>query len=117
MRLKTAIAFVVALVLCYIGAGTPPLGLLFKPSVMSDAIALKPITWHWLNQIDRGMPQAELLASRFYVFLIAIICAVVGMISWGAFATKRRFGYMLTMSLAIIAIVVYAQCQAYYTVA
>ncbi|MFM0646657.1 hypothetical protein PQR14_20220 [Paraburkholderia bryophila] len=117
MRLKTAIAVIVALVLCYIGAGAPPLWLLFKPSVMSEAIALKPITWHWLNHVDRGTPQTELLASRFYVFLIAIVCAVVGMVSFGAFATKRRFAYMLTMSLAIIAIVVYAQCEAYYTVA
>ncbi|CAH2924656.1 MAG: hypothetical protein CPDRYMAC_2389 [uncultured Paraburkholderia sp.] len=103
--------------LCYLGAGTPSMSLLLRPSVFGQALALKPLTWHWLNHVDRVTPIAELLASRFYVLLFALLCAMAAGCSFGILATKRRFACMLAMSLAILAVVVYAQIQAFYTVA
>jgi ABC-type branched-subunit amino acid transport system permease subunit len=117
MRLHNVVVVIAVVILCYIGAGAPSVLLLFKPAVISQALALKPVTWHWLNHVDRAIPIAELLASRFYVLLVAALCAMVAGCAFGVFATKRRFTYMLTMSLAVVVIFVYAQIQAYYTVA
>lgn len=117
MRLKIVVVAIAVLALCYVGAGAPSLLLLLKPAVIGEALALKPLTWHWLNHVDRAIPQAELLASRFYILLLAFLCVMLAGLSFGVIASRRRFTYMLSMSLALVAIVVYAQLQAYYTVA
>ena len=61
MKLRVSIVVLVILVACYLAAGTPAVGLLFKPAVLSAALALKPITYHWANRLDRTIPEAELL--------------------------------------------------------
>jgi hypothetical protein len=44
MKLRVSIVVLVVLIACYIAAGTPAVGLLFKPRVLIDALTLKPIT-------------------------------------------------------------------------
>lgn len=73
MKIGPSIVVLTVLAACYIAAGSPAIGLLFKPSIIGDALALKPITYHWANRADRAIPEAELLASRFYVLILAVV--------------------------------------------
>ncbi len=116
MKLGAIIVVLVLLVACYIAAGTPALGLLFKPSVLGDALALKPITYHWANRFDRAIPEAELLASRFYVLILAVVSAAAGVSAFRVDATGRRFAFVLSWSIVLLALLAYAQMQAFYTV-
>jgi len=116
MKVRATIVALVLLVACYIAAGTPALGLLFKPSVLGDALALKPITYHWANRFDRAIPEAELLASRFYVLILAVVSVAAGISAFRVDATGRRFAFMLSWSIALLALLAYAQTQAFYTV-
>lgn len=116
MKLRVSTVVLVILVACYLAAGSPAVGLLFKPSVISDAIALKPITYHWANRGDRAIPEAELLASRFYVLILAGVSAATGIFAFSVDATGRRFAFMLSWSIVLLALLAYAQTQAFYTV-
>jgi hypothetical protein len=116
MRLRITIAVLAALVLCYVAAGAPSIGLLFKPSVIGGGLALKPITYHWANRLDRAIPDAELLASRVYVLVLAAISlAASGLVFRGA-RTGKGFAFVLGWSVALLVILLYAQTQAFYTV-
>ncbi len=116
MRLRITIAVLAALVLCYVAAGAPSIGLLFKPSVIGGGLALKPITYHWANRLDRAIPEAELLASRFYVLVLATISlAASGLVFRGA-RDGKGFAFVLGWSVALLVILLYAQTQAFYTV-
>ncbi|WP_175696347.1 hypothetical protein [Burkholderia ambifaria] len=116
MRLRITIAVLAALVLCYVAAGAPSIGLLFKPSVIGGGLALKPITYHWANRLDRAIPEAELLASRFYVLVLAAISlAASGLVFRGA-RDGKGFAFVLGWSVALLVILLYAQTQAFYTV-
>jgi hypothetical protein len=116
MKLRATIVALLVLAACYIAAGTPAVGLLFKPSVMGEALALKPITYHWANRLDRAIPEVELLASRFYVLILAVVSAAAGIIAFRTDATGRRFAFVLSWSMVLLAILAYAQMQAFYTV-
>ncbi|PMS15255.1 hypothetical protein C0Z18_27585 [Trinickia dabaoshanensis] len=116
MKRWVSIVALVVLVACYIAAGTPAVGLLFKPAVLSDALALKPISYHWTNRLDRTIPEAELMASRFYVLILAAVSAAAGIFAFRANATGRRFAFILSWSIVLLAILVYAQMRAFYTV-
>ncbi|HVW51595.1 MAG TPA: hypothetical protein VHC91_14555 [Trinickia sp.] len=116
MKVRLSIVVLVILVGSYIAAGSPAVGLLFKPAVISDAIALKPITYHWANRADRAIPEAELLASRFYVLILAVVSAAAGISAFRTEATGRRFTFVLSWSIVLLAILAYAQMQAFYTV-
>ena len=116
MKARLGIVVLVILVACYIAAGTPAVGLLFKPSVVCDGLALKPITYHWANRLDRTIPEAELLASRFYVLILAVVSAVAGIVAFRVDATGRRFPFVLCWSILLLAVLAYAQMQAFYTV-
>lgn len=89
----------VVLAACYIVAGTPAVGLPFKPSVVGDALALKPITYHWANRLDRAIPEADLFASRFYVLIFAVVTAAAGIAALHVDATGRRFTFVLSWSI------------------
>ncbi|CAM2191238.1 protein of unknown function [Paraburkholderia kururiensis] len=89
MKFSVTIAALVVVVACYIAAGSPAVGLLFKPSVIGNALALKAITYHWANRADRAIPEAELLASRFYVLILAVVSAAAGIF---AFRVRRAGG-------------------------
>ncbi|KVC15043.1 hypothetical protein [Burkholderia diffusa] len=116
MKLRLTIAVLAALMLCYVVAGAPSIGLLFKPSVIGEGLALKPITYHWANRLDRAIPEAELLASRFYVLVLAAISlAASGLVFRGA-RTGKSFAFVLGWSVALLVILLYAQTQAFYTV-
>lgn len=116
MRLKFAVATLVALALCYLGAGAPPIALLFKPAVIADGLALKAITYHWANRLDRAAPEAELLASRFYVLLFASISLAAAFLALKAHRDAKRFAVALGWSVVILVVLVFAQTQAFYTV-
>ncbi len=77
---------------------------------------MKPITYHWANRLDRAIPEAELLASRFYVLMLAAISlAASGLVFRGAHDGKR-FAFALGWSIALLVILLYAQTEAFYTV-
>ncbi|RDU98921.1 hypothetical protein [Trinickia dinghuensis] len=116
MKLKLTVTVLAALILCYIAAGSPSIGLLFKPSVIADGLALKPITYHWANRLDRAAPAAELLASRFYVLAVAVVSAVASLFMFRGNGDRKRFVFVLGWAIALLAILVYAQSQAFYTV-
>jgi len=118
MKLRLAIvvpAMLAVLVLCYLAAGTPAITLLFKFSVIGQGIALKPITYHWANRIDRTTPVSELLASRFYVLILAAISVVAGGLTIFGKRNDKRFAFALCWAIALLAIMLYAQVRAYYT--
>ncbi|AIT21085.1 putative membrane protein [Burkholderia thailandensis E254] len=116
MKLRLTVAVLAALVLCYVAAGTPSIGLLFKPSVIGEGLALKPITYHWANRLDRAIPEAELLASRFYVLVLAVVSlAASGLVLRGS-RDGKGFAFVLGWSVALLVILLYAQTQAFYTV-
>jgi hypothetical protein len=118
MRLRVVAIFaIVALALCYVGAGVPPIALLLKPSVVSDGLALKFITWHWTNYADRALSKPELIASRFYVLLIAALCILGAWITYWPNVTRKNFFVLLALALGLLCLLVYAQYQAYYLVA
>lgn len=115
MKLRVAIVTLIV-VACYLAAGAPTVGMLFKPAVLGDALALKPITYHWANRLDRSIPEAELLASRFYVLILAVVSAVAGIFAFRVDATRHRFAFVFSWSIVLLAILAYAQMQAFYTV-
>lgn len=116
MKLKLTLAVLAALVLCYIAAGSPSIGLLLKPSVIGEGLALKPITYHWVNRFDRTTPAAELLASRFYVLTLAVVSVVASLFVFRSTRDGKGFYFVLGWSVALLVIFVYAQSQAFYTV-
>ncbi|KAG8150907.1 hypothetical protein [Burkholderia catarinensis] len=116
MKLKfVAVAFLV-LILCYLGAGAPASHLLLKPAVITDGLTLKAITYHWTNRFDREVPAAELLASRFYVLVLAAISAFAALSALKANRSASSFNVALGCAIALLVILIYAQTQAYYTV-
>jgi hypothetical protein len=116
MRLRLIVMAFVVLALCYFGAGAPAIALLLKPAVIGDGLALKSITYHWANRADRAIPETELLASRFYVLLLAAISVVAAVSALKADRDARRFAFALGWSVVIFGILFYAQMQAFYTV-
>jgi hypothetical protein len=116
MRLKFAAATLVVLAVCYLGAGAPSLALLFKPAVISDGLTLKAITYHWANRFDRAMPEAELLASRFYVLVFAAVSALAAISVLKANRDAKSFAFAFGWSVVVLVVLVYAQAQAFYTV-
>lgn len=115
MRLKWVVVILLALTLCYLGAGAPAAHLLLKPAVISDGLTLKAITYHWTNRFDREIPEAELLASRFYVLLLATVSALAALSVLGAHRNAKHFTAALGCALALLVILVCAQTQALYT--
>lgn len=116
MKLRVTIVALVVIVACYFAAGTPAVGVLFKPAVLADALALKPITYHWANRLDRTTPEAELLASRFYVLILAVVSAMAAIFAFRVDASRHRFAFVFSWSIVLLAILAYAQMQAFYTV-
>lgn len=116
MKVRLGIVVLVVLVACYIAAGSPAIGLLFKPSVIGDAIALKPITYHWANRADRAIPETELLASRFYVLVLAAISTAAGIVTFQKDGDNGRYAFVLSWSIVLLVVLAYAQMQAFYTV-
>lgn len=116
MKLKLAVTVLLALALCYVAAGAPAIGLLLKPSVVGEGLTLKPITYHWVNRFDRVTPEAELLASRFYVLVLAAISLVASAVVFRGNRDGKGFAFVLSWSIALLAILLYAQARAFYTV-
>ncbi|KVP19130.1 hypothetical protein BGV67_10910 [Burkholderia ubonensis] len=115
MKLKQiAIVVLLALVLCYIGAGAPSMELLFKPSVVLDGLALKAGTWHYANRVDRMAPIADMLASRFYTLMLAVLCCVCGLAVVRIELTWKRLAFFVAIVLALQFVFYYAQVRAYY---
>lgn len=111
-RITTTV--VLALLLCYIGAGAPPLDLLLKPAVMLDGLALKAGTWHYANHEDRMAPIADMLASRFYTLMLAVLCGMCGLAVIRVELTWKRLAFFLVIVLALQSVFYYAQVRAYY---
>lgn len=116
MRLRFAVAVLVVLALCYLGAGTPAIALLLKPAVISDGLTLKAITWHWANRFDQAAPETELLASRFYVLVFAAINAFAAFFALKANRDTKSFALALIWAVVVLAVLIGAQAQAFYTV-
>lgn len=109
------VAMFAALIVCYMAAGCPAIGLLFEPSVIGEGLALKPLTYHWLNRFDRTTPAPELLASRFYVWVLAGVSAGAALCVLRNGRDSKTFLFALSWSIALLAIFVFAQTQAFYT--
>ncbi|WP_423371542.1 hypothetical protein [Burkholderia sp. LMG 32019] len=105
-----------AVVLCYAGAGAPTLSRLLDPAVIGEGLALKPITYHWVNRIDCAIPEADLFASRFYVLVLAALNAVAALVALDAHRSRRRFAFLLGWALVMLIVLVNAQVQAFYNV-
>jgi len=105
-----------AVVLCYAGAGAPTLSRLLDPAVIGEGLALKPITYHWVNRVDRAIPEADLFASRFYVLVLAALNAVAALVALDAHRSRRRFAFLLGWALVMLIVLVNAQVQAFYSV-
>jgi hypothetical protein len=116
MKVKLVFAVLVALAACYLAVGSPPIRLLLNPSVVSDGLALKPITYHWANRFDRATPEIELMASRFYVLVLAVITAAASVLVVRGNDKGRSFAFVLGWSVALLVILLYAQMRAFYTV-
>jgi hypothetical protein len=106
-----------AVVLCYVGAGAPTLSRLLDPAVIGEGLALKPITYHWINHVDRAIPEADLFASRFYVLVLAALTALAALFALDAHRNRRRFAFVLGWAIAMLIVLVNAQIQAFYNVA
>ncbi|MBK3738157.1 hypothetical protein G3A39_02905 [Paraburkholderia aspalathi] len=104
------------LALCYLGAGAPPVALLLKPAVISDGLVLKAITYHWANRFDRTLPEAELLASRFYVLAFAAVSVLAAISVLKANRNAQSFAFALGWSVVVLVVLVCAQTHAFYTV-
>ncbi|WP_322082899.1 hypothetical protein [Burkholderia sp. BCC1972] len=115
MRLKFVAVTLLVLALCYLGAGMPAAHLLLKPAVISDGLTLKAITYHWTDRFDRALPEAELLASRFYVLLLAALGAFSAMSALKADRNTKSFIFALGCAITLFVIFLCAQTQAYYT--
>lgn len=111
-RIATIVAL--ALVLCYIVAGAPPLNLLFKQSVLLDGFALKTGTWHYRNRVDQMGPIAEMLASRFYTCMLAILCGACGLAVARVEMTWMRLVFFFAVVMALQSVFYYAQVRAFY---
>ncbi|KVL00880.1 hypothetical protein WT01_36785 [Burkholderia cepacia] len=105
-----------AAVLCYAGAGAPTLSRLLAPAVIGEGLALKPITYHWVNRVDRAIPEADLFASRFYVLVLAALNAVAARVALDAHRSRSRFAFLLGWALVMLIVLVNAQVQAFYNV-
>ncbi|WP_423379729.1 hypothetical protein [Burkholderia sp. LMG 32019] len=105
-----------AVVLCYAGAGAPTLSRLLDPAVIGEGLALKPITYHWVNRVDRAIPEADLFASRFYVLVLAALNAVAALVALDAHRSRRRLAFLLGWALVMLIVLVNAQVQAFYSV-
>lgn len=116
MRMRFAVATLAVLAMCYLGAGAPALALLLKPAVISDGLTLKAITYHWANRFDRAIPEAELLASRFYVLVIAAVSVLASISVLKANRDAKSFRFALGWSVVVLVVLVCAQTQAFYTV-
>ncbi|WP_126284339.1 hypothetical protein [Burkholderia stagnalis] len=111
---RVAILTIGALALCYVGAGAPPVELLFKPSVLPDGLALKSGTWHYRNHEDHAGPAAEFLASRFYTLLIAALCGTCGVAVIRAEVSWKRLAFFIAVAIALQLVFYYAQMRAFY---
>ena len=116
MKLRFAAATLAVLALCYLGAGAPALALLLKPAVISDGLTLKAITYHWTNRFDQAMPEAELLASRFYVLVFAAVSVLAAISALKANRDAKSFAFALGWSVVVLVVLVCAQTQAFYSV-
>ncbi|MDS0859237.1 hypothetical protein NUV25_16135 [Burkholderia pseudomultivorans] len=114
---RIAVVALAVLALCYCAAGTPPASRLLAPSVISAGLALKPITYHWLNRFDRTLPEADLYASRFYVLLLAALNMLACGFALHAHRSAKRFAFVLACALVMLAVLVNAQIHAFYQVA
>ncbi|WP_423382615.1 hypothetical protein [Burkholderia sp. LMG 32019] len=115
MKLKqTATITFLVLAACYIGAGAPRLNLLFKSSVVLDGLALKAGTWHYENRVDRMAPVADLLASRFYTFMLAFLCGVCGLAVVRVEMTWTRLALFVAVVIGLQFVFYYAQVRAFY---
>lgn len=103
-------------VLCYVGAGAPPLARLLDPVVIGEGVALKPITYHWVNRVDRAIPEADLFASRFYVLVLAALNALAALFALDAHRGRRRFAFVLGWAIVMLIVLVNAQVHAFYNV-
>ncbi|OXI85887.1 hypothetical protein CFB50_14730 [Burkholderia sp. AU33423] len=113
---RTAALALAAVALCYTGAGAPTLSRLLDPAVISEGLALKPITYHWLNHVDRAIPEADLFASRFYVLALASLNAMAALFALDAHRSRRRFALVLGWAFVMLIVLVNAQIQAFYNV-
>ncbi|MCA8155979.1 hypothetical protein DF044_27590 [Burkholderia contaminans] len=113
---RTAALALAAAVLCYAAAGAPTLSRLLDPAVIGEGLALKPITYHWVNHVDRAIPEADLFASRFYVLVLASLNALAALIALGADRSRRRFAFVLGWAFVMLIVFVNAQIQAFYNV-
>lgn len=116
MKPSPWVAMFAALIVCYMAAGCPAIGLLLEPSVIGKGLALKPLTYHWLNRIDRATPAPELLASRFYVWILAGVSAAAALSMLRSGRDGKAFLFALSWSIALLAVFVFAQAQAFYSV-
>jgi malonyl CoA-acyl carrier protein transacylase len=116
MKLRIAAATLAVLALCYLGAGAPTVALLLKPAAISDGLTLKAITYHWANRFDRALPDAELLASRFYVLVFAAVTVLAAISALKADRDAKSFAFALGWSIVVLVVLVCAQTQAFYTV-
>jgi hypothetical protein len=116
MKLKSALVILATVALCYVGAGAPPIALLFKPAVLVDGFTLNAITYHWANSADRALPVADLLASRFYVLLLAAVTAFAAFCALKADREVWSYRFALAWSAVIVVAMFVGQARAFYTV-
>ncbi|WP_149029684.1 hypothetical protein [Paraburkholderia fungorum] len=90
--------------------------MLLKPAVISDGLTLKAITYHWTNRFDQAMPEAELLASRFYVLVFAAVSVLAAISALKANRDAKSFAFAMGWSVVVLVVLVCAQTQAFYTV-
>jgi ABC-type Na+ efflux pump permease subunit len=105
-----------AIALCYVGAGAPALSRLLDPAVIGEGLALKPITYHWVNHADRAIPEADLFASRFYVLVLAAFTSLTALLALDAHRNRGRFAFVLGWAFVMLIVLVNAQIQAFYNV-
>jgi hypothetical protein len=94
----------------------PPIALLFKPAVFVDGFTLNAITYHWANSADRALPGAELLASRFYVLLLAAASALAAFCALRADRDSKSYRFALAWSAIVVVVMFVGQARAFYTI-
>lgn len=115
MKTRAMLCGIATLGLCYIISGLPELTDLIKPAVIWQGMALKSITYHWENYSDRLIPARELLASRFYVLIIAAVSFSAGIISVRSCGSSREIIFLMAIGIGLLILLVYAQSESFYT--
>jgi hypothetical protein len=101
LKFRVLSIIVAAILVCYIGAGFPSIFALFKPSVLHAAWTLKYFTYQEDKYFDTQSLISDLSASRFYILLLAFVCATTGTLIF-----KEKYSMIISMSALLLAIII-----------